>query len=354
MKRVLAFFHISFFILSSCQQEKTLGDNELPDLSKAQSIAPNDSIDLESIGIFNPMEIRFCDDFLVFGTTTGKQEVHFVDLRNMSVTEKIIVGSGPNEVSDYEIILGNNENTISYMDINKMDVYSFNLDSLRDNPTMGQKWLYRVPKKKGIVLLQTALETARYMYFTGVYLDGEHWIYCYDKQTQELSSFGDFPAYEELANAEYMTKSMVFATMVKATNGKRLVLCHYGTLDYYDIDENGELEVFREHHYYLPDITIYPNGTFAYKSKSKRGFNYVISSDEKYVYLLYSDKSIRENPECNSEYLFVYDWDGNPVKQYSLEKPLYNLAVNGITLYGLSREVEPIVYIYDLKDLLKD
>ena len=282
--------------------------------------------------------------------------MHFVDLRDMNVTEKIIVGSGPNEVSNYEFILGNNENTISYMDLNKIDVYSFNLDSLRNNPTTEQKWLYRVPKKNGIFLLHMALETGRYVYFTGVYLEGEHWIYRYDKQTQELRSFGDFPAYEELANAENMTKSMVFSAMVKASNGKRLALGHYGTLDFYDIDENGELKVFREHHYYLPDITIYPNGTFAYNTKAKRGFCYGYTYDERYLYLLYTDrtyKEFKENPDMDYEYLFVYDWNGNFVKHYSLEKPLYDLAIDGTTLYGLSREVEPIVYIYDLKDLLK-
>ena len=345
----------SFCIFSSCQQEKALGDNELPDLTKAQSLAVVDSIDLESRGILNPVFLRYCDDFLIMKNAGGREELHFLDLRNMTVTEKTVTGQGPNEVgSYYDLMLGNDKNSINYIDQGKWDVYSFNLDSLRINPASQQQWLYNIPKQKGIALLQIPLETERYVYFTGVYTSGEGWIYCYDKQTQEFRSYGDFPDYEELDGLEYMTKSMLFQLMTKATNGKRLVLCRFGTLDFYDIKDDGGLEVFREHHYYMPDIEVYPNGTFAYLSRTtKRGFNYFIASDDEYIYLLYSDKTMREDRENNSKYLFVYDWDGNPIVQYALQKPLHNLALNGTTLYGLSREVEPIVYIYDLKDLLK-
>ena len=343
-------------IVTSCQQEKVLGDNELPDLTKAQSLAVVDSIDLESRGILNPTTIRFTDDFLCFYVGNGQQEMHFLDLRDMSVIEKNIHGQGPNQVNYYEWIETTDKNVIKYIDFKKWDIYSFNLDSLRANPETEPIWLYQIPPKKGIVNVQDAVEMDRYVYFTGIYTSGSGWIYCYDKQTQEFRSYGDFPAYEELASEEYMTKSMIFAIMMKATNGKRLSLSIRGTLDFYDITDDGGLEVFREHHYYLPDITIYPNGTFAYNTKAKRGFCYGYTYDERYLYLLYTDrtyKEFKENPDMDYEYLFVYDWNGNFVKHYSLEKPLYDLAIDGTTLYGLSREVEPIVYIYDLKDLLK-
>lgn len=355
MKRVLVVFAISFFIICSCQHGNVLGDNELPVLAKAQYLTSIDSINLESRGILNPVIMRFCDDFLIFHATAGQKEMHFLNLRDMSVVEKKVAGPGPNEVNgNYTVISGNDESSINYIDNGTWNVYSFNLDSMRVNPATQQQWLYKIPNQKGVALLQVPLETERFVYFTGVYSSGEGWIYCYDKQTQKFRSYGDFPDYEELAGYEYMTKSMIFSIMMKATDGKRLALASWGTFDLYDITEDGGLEVYREHHYFMPDISVYPNGTFAYKGKNaKLGFSFSITSDDRFVYLLYSDKVIDENPEGVCEYLFVYDWDGNPVRQYNLEKPLSELAINGTTLYGLSREVEPIVYIYDLKDLHK-
>lgn len=356
MKNNVLLLIFSLCIFTSCHQEKTLGDNELPDLTKAQSLAVVDSIDLESLGILDPFIIRYCDDFLIFQNNSGQEELYFLDLHDMSVIEKMVKGPGPDEVSSYyDLVLGKNKNSINYIDHGKWAIYSFNLDSLRANPAMKQKLLYQIPKKKNIAILSLPLETEKYVYFTGVYTSGEGWIYSFDKQTEEFRSYSDFPDYAELEGLEYMTKSMVFDLMAKATNGKRLVLCHFGTLDFYDIKEDGGLEVYREHHYYMPDISVYPNGEFAYKGKTtKWGFNYFIECDDNYVYLLYSDKTMHEDRRDNSAFLFVYDWDGNPIVQYELEKPLYNLAINGTTLYGLSREVEPIVYIYDLKDLLKE
>lgn len=351
----LLFIALLSLIFTSCHQEKVLGDNELPDFKNAQLLAVVDSIDLESLGILDPFIIKYCDDFLVFQTNSGLQELFFLDLRDMSVTEKVVKGQGPDEVgSYYDIVLGKNKNNINYIDHAKWGIYSFNLDSLRLNPAMKQKLLYQIPKKRGIAILSLPLETERYVYFTGVYTSGEGWIYSFDKQTEEFRSYSDFPDYAELDGVEYMTKSMLFDLMAKATNGKRLVLCHFGTLDFYDIKDDGGLEVYREHHYYMPEIEVYPNGEFAYEARNEWGFNYFIEHDDNYVYLLYNNKTMREDKENNSKYLFVYDWDGNPIVQYTLEKPLYNLAINGTTLYGLSREVEPIVYIYDLKDLLKE
>ena len=51
----------------------------------------------------------------------------------------------------------------------------------------------------------------------------------------------------------------------------------------------------------------------------------------------------------NCPYLMSYDWNGNPQCEYHLEKPLWDVAINGRTLYGLSRENEAIIYIYEVK-----
>ena len=75
-----------------------------------------------------------------------------------------------------------------------------------------------------------------------------------------------------------------------------------------------------------------------------------MTSDEDYVYLLYSSKTVEESGEdaYNCEDLYVYDWDGNPVRHYMLSQPLYSISVGNGCLYGLSRTEEPKVYIYSL------
>ena len=112
--RLLLFIVFLPLVMSSCQQEKPLGDNELPDLAKVQSLTPIDSIDLESRGILDPFIIRFCDDFLIFQNNSGMEELYFLDLHDMSVAEKVVKGQGPDEVgSYYDLVLGKSKNSIN-------------------------------------------------------------------------------------------------------------------------------------------------------------------------------------------------------------------------------------------------
>lgn len=47
----------------------------------------------------------------------------------------------------------------------------------------------------------------------------------------------------------------------------------------------------------------------------------------KYVYALYSDKKMYENNR-KSDTVLVFDWDGNPIKKYSLDTDAYYIAVD--------------------------
>ena len=51
-----------------------------------------------------------------------------------------------------------------------------------------------------------------------------------------------------------------------------------------------------------------------------------LSATSKYVYALYSDKEMYENNR-KSDTVLVFDWDGNPIKKYSLDTDAYYIAV---------------------------
>lgn len=56
-----------------------------------------------------------------------------------------------------------------------------------------------------------------------------------------------------------------------------------------------------------------------------------ISTTDKYVYALYTDKKIKENNkynDYNSNTILIFDWDGQPIKRYLLPDNVYYMAVN--------------------------
>ena len=58
-----------------------------------------------------------------------------------------------------------------------------------------------------------------------------------------------------------------------------------------------------------------------------------ITSCDQYVYALHSDKTIQN--AYSSNIIYVFDWDGNPVRKYNLPKDAYYITVdnNGKHLY---------------------
>ena len=92
-------------------------------------------------------------------------------------------------------------------------------------------------------------------------------------------------------------------------------------------------------------------GNIAFSKNNKVGFC-AVDCDDKYVYALYSGKTFNKfgtlNHHC--ENLLIYDWNGNPVKRYILDIPLYSMRYNREThsIYGIAYNPEGILIEYEL------
>lgn len=63
-------------------------------------------------------------------------------------------------------------------------------------------------------------------------------------------------------------------------------------------------------------------------------------STENYIYLLYSGCTKLEENWSNGTEIYVYSWDGKPVKRYILKEPIYTFSVD---------EEEGFIYSFSLK-----
>ncbi|MBR5277466.1 MAG: hypothetical protein IKU35_10090 [Bacteroidaceae bacterium] len=89
------------------------------------------------------------------------------------------------------------------------------------------------------------------------------------------------------------------------------------------------------------DIMIHPTAERANKTKeTKKAFvnTYVTSQ---YIYALYSGAKKGEENWANGTQLFVYSWNGEPIKKYHLSQPIYTFSVD---------EDKKILYSYSLNE----
>ena len=348
MRNIIFFCSVALLaassLLISCQ-EKTV-ETLFPDFKYGGDLLVVDSIDIESLGILNPIELYYKKDFLIFGSNGSKSELQFLDLKSGKVFTKYLIGRGPDEVRMYNVVrTQKNSPKFNMVDPNTWKMIGFDLDSLRADTLMRQRLIISFPRTGAMAF--NAYETDRYVYRNGIFRDGRY--LCYDKQTGEASFDLDYPFYEDLEPLDWASRGMVFSKTKMVGSGRYLVSYIHGLIDFYEIGDDGKLSLIKNQYYY-PKFKYYPDtGSTPTSSEEPERFN-SIDSDEEGIYLLYSGKDYKtyRNAAFNCLYLMTYDWKGNPLKEYHLEKSLTQMTINGKTLYGLNREGDPKVYIYKL------
>lgn len=336
---------IAFIVFSACSMERK--DVVLRCFGEEITLDVTDSVNIEELGILNPHYMQYKDDFLIFHSMEGKQELQFLDLKSMVVHTRNVIGQGPNEMPRYSTVDTNVPDSYRFSDSRRGKIYEMNLTDLRNDSTTCHTLVHELPIHPDELLLRF-IETGKYFYGIGVLQQGRIWLF--NKQTSHVKYCGTYPMNDEVNVLDERHKGALFTSTLMQSDSKHLVVSCFGLIDFYEILDNDTLLLKKEQHYFFPkfDAQDY-GGMIIFDRDDIHGFC-GIDSDNHYVYVLYSGKNVKESGSdaynCNN--LLVYDWDGNPVRHYHLNKSLYEFSLCGNILYGLSREKDPKVYIYQL------
>lgn len=337
----LIFLVLIFFC--SCRKN----DNNLfKDFEVAETLNVTDSILLDKYDILNPHYIYCKDSFLIFNSIQGSREIQLLNLRNYKLKNYSVIGQGRNEMSNYFTVSNVESGYYKFADNQRGKIYGINLDSLQQDTLTSYELLYSLPINEGLHFFRF-LETEKLVIGIGILQEGRFGVY--KKPMLSYVEQMGYPNNEDIDKLDNLHKGALFSRTLLAADksGKRMVSACFGLLDFYTLSEDGKIVLNKTNHYHYPKFTSESlgGGAIAYKKEDFIGITGLIS-DEKYVYVLYSDKTFKEDGEkaYNASHLLVFDWFGNPVKHYSLQKKLYGITLLGNMLYGLSREDDPIVY----------
>lgn len=348
MIKYLFIFWLLICGLLSCRQN---GDTVLSDFNSTTDLTAMDSIDIEALDILNPYYIHYKDSFLIF--SDKEKTLFFWNLCDNNVLIRQVIGQGANEMASYSIVNTTNPASYRFVDYHKKRVYEMNLKKMRQDSTTHHSLVCELPFGNADYLLRL-YETKRFYFGIGMFQNGR--IYSYDKRTGQHRVSMDFPSNDEIGRIAPMQKGALFASTLMTGNDTTLVTSCFGLLDYYTILPDGTLRLKSAHHYFFPRFIRQETGKLiTFKRNTVQGFC-GIDTDGKFVYLLYSGKSVEEvglTAAHSGSHLLVYDWNGHPIVHYRLSKPLIGFSIGNGVLYGLSREKEPIVYTFLLNSDMK-
>ena len=166
----------------------------------------------------------------------------------------------------------------------------------------------------------------------------------------------DYPVREATKDLSRAMLPSLYSTGVRMSNspdGKRIVVAtgSQGILSFLKRTDPG-IKEYKQIKYQEPIIALPPGGGASYTRDNINGFS-AVDCDDNYVYALYSGRTFNSHQTkfTHCEHLFVYDWDGNPIKHYILDIPLFNSISydkEKNCIYGLAENPEGVLIVYQL------
>jgi hypothetical protein len=263
-----------------------------------------------------------------------------IDLRKGTVRHFGKKGKGPTEIQSGSCNFSIENNNLYVSD--RINYFKYSIDSLKKNIDIPVSKFYFRPKETSF------LNTT---YCNGFVVGGtiRNRIGLYDILTKQVFCKYDYKMGPLVEQANYYNHP-----------SKKLVayfLCRYGTMGILEITNNDV--TMKESSWWKSEQkeSTGDNGQIrALPAKDERNGFITAAVTEKYIYALYSGKVMdRRTIESLantflSEYVYVFDWQGKPVKRYQLDQEVRSIAVdkNDETLYAASYKGEPHLIKYKL------
>lgn len=310
------------------------------DFDKETLLVRTDSINLEDIGILNPVYLSITDSFFVIQNRGTEENLSIINKKDLTIINTAKKGNGPNEIVQFIPVENNRNNVITFADRAQKKLYSIRSEG--ENKILINEISFKdeTPRFFSLNELNDSI-----FIFTGMLSEGRFGIY--NTTNNSIRYTADYPQNDESKHLKFPHIAALYSgTQIGInTNGYSFAAIYNGLLDIYNMDANGVIQKTKSVHYHYPKFNILENGPIIGNSKeTKEGFR-SITCDSTYIYLLYSGKSMREYDveAFNGNEIYVYNWQGDPVKSYVTDSDLMSICVNNGIMWGLEKNG---VYLY--------
>ena len=300
--------------------------SQIHDLKKISS-----NFDEDSFGRIEGMQSN--DSTLIIFDYHSENSFSLFDIQ----TEKLIgrfgtIGQGPGEIPLGCVGYIDNDNFCIFYDVIGL-VAKFQIDSLKFNikrqPTRLPK--YQIDK---LYLSKIALINDSILFGAGTYNSRFQFI-LFDKNNTVIDyNVEIFNANENKFNEHHKYLSNQGNLTKNPSVDKFAYVINYSSnLDIIEV-VNNKIRLVKSLRFRNPNSSPFNRGElFGVIPDKNSAIGYIdISSGEKYIYALYTDKKMVESNgnrnHFNSNIILVFDWEGNPIKKLILEKEAYYISVN--------------------------
>jgi hypothetical protein len=281
-----------------------------------------------------------------------------IDVKNRIIVDKIITkGWGPCEFSIIQsLTLSMNRKNVYFQENNKRSIYTINREVL-ESETKCPELLTKLYDYEGNESNYKSICQILSGNFVGLGPMNDSCMYSiFNAKGKRLASAYNFP---EAGNNKKFSQELIARMhygVIKANPEQDLAACilyYSGFLEIIKINDT-KIESSKRIELQMPKCTFVSDGhggTRLLKDRTGIVGNLLLDTNKDYIYVAYSENTIQEPGGSYAKYIQLYDWKGNPVKQYELDHPVIAMAVSqaGDFIYGISENPYPIIVKYTLK-----
>lgn len=302
-------------------------------------------INLEKYNILKPIDAIRIDDLYMIWDNKNDNIFNLIDpLTTKSITG-INKGNGPDEIIS--------PSSFQNQD-GKLLIYDISLRRINQIEISPDSTLILIKKQEintdNRLFIVNSIDSN--FIATGIFED--HWLVNLTTDGKIASGI-DFPTFEVTNNTPKVQLSMLYIStlMANTSDNKKVVAVtqKHGVISFFNYVNGSTLKEYKQIKYYPPIYTIEESGSIAFSKENKVGFC-AVDCDSEYVYVLYSGRTFAKDGILNHhcENLLIYDWNGNPIKHYLLDIPLYSMRYNekDKLIYGIAYYPEGVLVEYRL------
>jgi hypothetical protein len=344
------------FVVFGCKTSGEKG-SYFSEFSEKYSLNGN-VVDLNGI-IGNPFQILLLDSLLIINEGRNDNLLFLYNLNTGNLHSEFgNVGDGPDEFSPpLRIALAADKRMLYINERRKFKFREYYLDD-RFKMNLVNEFGPFSPEIQILNKFNDDLFLA-----VGIFEEGRFRFY--DKNLDEISSFGSFPDIPIITANQQVenkigndVKGMIFQVRLGIKSDKtKIAVAHSltGILEVYEVSGNTTVKVSQQSVSKSVELKHYSSGNILQATLDDahpRGYSDIYTSED-YIYLLYSGQvqGNMENTHLPRTSIHVFDWDGNHKWQYELDRQVSCFTINsgGEKLYAVSDEANPALIVYDLQ-----
>lgn len=172
-----------------------------------------------------------------------------------------------------------------------------------------------------------------------------------------VKTFLDYPFRNEYENFGYQTLAMAFqGGLIVKPDGSRAIFAaaNSANFDIINLDDFSDPTLVKSIHSWKPSFSDQSStNSLSIAVKRDNRFGYIdLSVSDNFIYLLLSGRTMERygNDAFAANRVLVFDWDGEPVRSFLLEKDTRTIAVDESdnNLYAFIDEEDPLILKYAL------